>query len=225
MNEKQVRPEEEFGKNPVANDIFGFPQYPRPDGTVSLFASSGNRRNEVIIGGDDNDWTLYCMGYWRAADALVDHVTQARDSSVRRPYAAYWESQTYATLFLYRHYLELRLKELFLGYGGDPAKISNEHTLLNIWNELRKQDDDIRSEELSPDSLRDLDTAEKIIVQFDDIDRKSQVFRYPRDKKGKVTLPPMQIDMVRLKEVLGWLSQFLDGWSVGVYEYRHASPG
>jgi hypothetical protein len=65
-------------------------------------------------------------------------------------------------------------------------------------------------------------TAENIIVQFDDIGRKSEVFRYPKDKKGKVTLPPMQIDMIRLKGALGWLSQFLDGWSVGVYEYKHA---
>ena len=224
MTEKQARSPGESRKNSGAMDIFGFPQYPRPDGTVPLFVSSGIRQNDVIIGGDDNDWTLYCMGYWRAADALVDHLTQARDSSVRRPYAAYWESQAYAILFLYRHYLELRLKELFLAYGGDPVKINNEHTLLNIWKEVQKRDDDIRSEELSPDSLKDIGTAENIIVQFNDIDRRSEVFRYPKDKKGKVTLPPMQIDMIRLKEALGWLSQFLDGWSVGVYEYKHAPP-
>lgn len=53
---------------------------------------------------------------------------------------------------------------------------------------------------------------------------KSQVFRYPIDNKGQVTVPPIQIDIVRLKEMLGWVCQLLDGWSVGVYEYRHAQP-
>ena len=53
---------------------------------------------------------------------------------------------------------------------------------------------------------------------------KSQVFRYPIDNKGQVTVPPIQIDIVRLKEMLGWVCQLLDGWSVGVYEYQHAQP-
>ena len=53
---------------------------------------------------------------------------------------------------------------------------------------------------------------------------KSQVFRYPIDNKGQVTVPPIQIDIVRLKEMLGWVCQLLDGWSVGMYEYRRAQP-
>jgi len=99
----------------------------------------------------------------------------------------------------------------------------NEHSLLNLWKELRKQDD-VQTEDLDPETLKDIETAEKIITQFDEIDRKSQVFRYPVDRTGRVTVPPIQFDLVRLKEMLGWTSQFLDGWSTGVYEYRHAHP-
>ena len=149
-----------------------------------------------------------------------DHLIQTRSSSARRPYAAYWESQAYATLFLYRHYLELRLKELFLAYGGDMADIINEHRSINVWTIIRKQEEVISPEEPSSYPLKDLDTAENIIVQFNEIDRNSLAFRYPNDRKGKVTLPPMLIDMIKLKEALGWLSQFLDSWSVGVYEYK-----
>ena len=224
MAKKQAQLSGESGKNSESTNIFGFPQYPRPNVTARLFASSGIRQHEVIVGGVDNDWNLYCMGYWRAADALVDHLTQTRDPSAKRPYAAYWESQAYAALFLYRHYLELRLKEMFLAHGGKPTMINNEHVLLNIWKEVRKQDEDARSEELSDDSLKDLEAANNIIVQFDDIDRKSEVFRYPNDKKGNVTLPLMQFDIVRLKEALGWLSQLLDDWSAGIYEYKHTPP-
>jgi len=224
MTEKQGHSSGESSRNSGAMDVFGFPRYPRPDCTVGLFASSGIRQNDAILGGDSNDWDLYCMGYWRAADALIDHLTQARDSSVCRPYAAYWESQAYPALFLYRHYLELRLKELFLAYGGNLAEVNSEHRVLEIWKKVREQDEAATSEPLAPDSLKDLQTAENIIVQFDEIDKKSQVFRYPKDRIGQSTLPRMQVDLVRLKEALGWLSQFFDGWSVGVYEYRHTPP-
>jgi len=90
------------------------------------------------------------------------------------------------------------------------------------WSEVRKQDEDTRTEEQADDFLKDLEAAEKIIVQFDDIDGKPEVFRYPKDKNGKITLPRMQIDIVKLKEALGWLRQFLDGWSAGIYEYKQA---
>ncbi len=66
--------------------------------------------------------------------------------------------------------------------------------------------------------MKDIKTVEKIIAQFNDIDESSQIFRYPTDRDGRVKLPPMQIDMVRLKEMLGWVSQFLDAWSDGIYE-------
>ena len=100
------------------------------------------------------------------------------------------------------------------------ADIINEHRSINVWTIIRKQEEVISPEEPSSYPLKDLDTAENIIVQFNEIDRNSLAFRYPNDRKGKVTLPPMLIDMIKLKEALGWLSQFLDSWSVGVYEYK-----
>jgi hypothetical protein len=219
MTEQPSRPS--TGYEP--NGIFAFPNYPRPDSADVLFASSGKRRNEVLIGGRDNDWDLYCMGYWRAADALVDHLTQTRNPSLERPYAAYWESQAYAILFLYRHYLELRLKELFLAWGGDPTQLGREHRLLKIWRLVQKLEQAVLTETPSDDSLADLDIAEMIIKEFDKIDSNSQAFRYPKDQKGKLTVTQMQLDLIRLKKALGWLSQFLDGWSTGIYEYMHAT--
>jgi len=221
--DQHTKPANEQGKNSSAEELYELIPYPRPEGDIDLFSRSGNRWHEVIIGGKDNDWNSYCTGYRRAGNALVNHIIQKNDNSQRRDYSRYWESPAYATIFLYRHYLELRLKELILAYGGNLSEINKEHSLLNLWRELRKQDD-VQSEEMSTEILMDLETAEKIITQFDDIDEKSQVFRYPVDKKGRVTAPPIQIDMVRMKEMLGWLGQFLDGWSVGVYEYKHTGP-
>lgn len=202
--------------------IFSFPEYPRPDKASDLFASSGKRRDEVMMGGKDNDWDLYCMGYWRAADALVDHITQNRNADLERPYASYWESQAYAALFLYRHYLELRLKEMLLGYAGDFSSIDREHRLLNLWEALVRREQEVLRESPSGEAIADLETAKRIISEFDRMDKDSQAFRYPKDRKGQLTIPPIQFDLVLLKEALGWLSQLLDGWSLGIHEYMHA---
>ena len=95
-------------ENRKAAKYYDLTQYKRPEGDVNLFARSVHRRNEVIIGGEDKDWYSYCTGYWRAADALVRYLIQD-DLSTRRDYSQHWESVGYSILFLYRHYLELRL--------------------------------------------------------------------------------------------------------------------
>ena len=204
------------------NGIFAFTRYPRPDSVNILFASSRQRRNEAQIGGRDNDWDLYCMGYWRAADALVDHLTQTRNPTINRPFAAYWESQAYAILFLYRHYLELRLKEMFLACGGVLARINRTHGLLRLWELFREQESMVIQEAPTDEISADVNTAEKIIKEFDKIDKDSQAFRYPKNRDGEVTITQMQIDLIRLKKTLGWLSQLLDTWSGGIYEYIQA---
>jgi hypothetical protein len=210
-------------ENKIAAKYYDLMPYKRPEGDLNLFARSGNRRNEVIIGGEDRDWYAYCTGYWKAADALVRYLIQA-DLPTRRDYSIHWESVAYSILFLYRHYLELRLKQLFITCGGELETVNNEHSLLKLWETFFKQYEafykeyNLNSEEPSGDSLKDIDTVAKIIAQFNNIDEKSQIFRYPTDKIGRVILPPMQIDMVRLQEILGWTSQFLDAWSNGIYE-------
>lgn len=216
---QQPKPTDDQGKYLDIDELYDLVPYPRPEGDIDLFSRSRNRDHEVIIGGKDNDWDTYCIGYRRAAAILVNHITHKHYHSIRRDYSIYWESPAYATIFLYRHYLELRLKELFLAYGGDLSQVNRVHSLQTLWERLRKLDD-VQSQSLQPEISKDLETAEKIILQFNEFDKKSEAFRYPIDKKEKVTVPGIQFDLVRLKEILGWLSNFLDGWSVGVYEYR-----
>lgn len=221
--EQQPKPMDDQGKYSELDELHDLVPYPRPEGDINLFYRSHNRDHEVMIGGEDNDWDTYCIGYRRAAAVLVNQITRKDSQSLRRDYSRDWESQAYATIFLYRQYLELRLKELILAYGGDFSEINNEHSLLKLWGTLRKQEC-VQSEIPEPDT-KDIETAEKIIEQFDQIDERSQAFRYPLDKAGlRVTVDPMQFDLVHLKELLGWTSQFLDAWSACVYEYLHASP-
>jgi hypothetical protein len=187
----------------------------RPQGKINLFSASGYRKTHAIIGNEGAEWGLYCDGYKQAADALVDHFLG------QHKYSAHYESQAYAILFLYRHYLELRLKGLFIAYGhllGDTIEVHG-HKLITLWHEIRKRDKRA-STESSCEIDADIALLEDIIEQFDRIDQTSEVFRYPVLRDGKtVTLPPIQVPLQQLKEVMCWASYVLDGWSVGVDQY------
>ena len=51
-----------ISKKTIAAKYYEITQYQRPESDLDLFARSANRRNEVIIGGEDKDW----YAYWRA---------------------------------------------------------------------------------------------------------------------------------------------------------------
>ncbi|MDO8473666.1 MAG: hypothetical protein Q7T05_07615 [Dehalococcoidia bacterium] len=191
----------------------------RPQKGLKLFEASGNREKDAIIGDDDCfGWDAYCFGYKRAADVLVDRFLEKRND-----FSAYYESQAYAIIFLYRHYLELRLKELLIAYGrlfGEPVKVaSHRHYLARVWKEIRNMENRTRTEPV-PEIDEDLEVLEGIIKEFDKIDPKSEVFRYPTSSDGKaVSLPVIQVGLQVLKQRMHWVSYILDGWSVGVDEY------
>lgn len=206
--------------HPEMDEAYLVTRYERPKGLTFILTESGDRKSEVLVGGDDCDFGTYCWGFLRAANVVVDHVVRSRLQGRWSDYSTFWECPAYAALFLYRHCLELRLKELIVAYGG--CLPDREHSLMNLWTGLKhvagKGVTDVPGE-----SRQDLEMAEQIIVRFDQIDVNSQVFRYPINRDKKPALRQMFIDMVEVKLALGWLSQFLEGWSVGVYETRHVS--
>lgn len=196
-------------------DQFNTPGPSRPPRGINLFSASSDRNADAIIGNRGIRWGLYCGGYKQAADALVDHFFKEHD------YSAYHDAQAYPIIFLYRHYLELRLKELFISYGylsGDSAEVRG-HRLITLWRKVCE-----RAKRVSTESTyeidADMEALEDIIKQFDSIDQNSDVFRYPVLSDGKTqALPPIQIGLQQLKEVMHWASDVLDGWNDGVYQY------
>ncbi|MFC2041541.1 hypothetical protein ACFLTY_04405 [Chloroflexota bacterium] len=201
-----------------------FVEYERPEGEINLFASSENRKNEVIIGGRDNVWDVYCEGYIRAAEVLVDWVTQD-ELPQRTTHSTFWESVAYSIVFLYRHYFELRLKEMFLTCGGDLSNIDKIHSLDKLWGLFIERYCEFGTEynffvEVSlEETLQEIKPLDEIIQQLNEMDKKSQIFRYPVDRNSNNVLEePLQFDVVHFKQLLGWASRLLDGWSDGIYE-------
>ena len=173
----------------------------------------------------DNDWQanacvnrsldpleLYAIGYKEAGDRLVEFVlAKIQDQDVL----------IYPIVFLYRQYIELRLKEIIregqilLEKGND---FPTHHKIWDLW--CMAKEIVIKAFE-NASKLPDLKYAEHVIKEFSRIDPDSYYFRYPTTKEGKNTLEGItHINIRRLAEHLEDLSKILENISSGISVYR-----
>jgi len=123
-------------------------------------------------------WDRYAYGYLDAAKQLSDN--SLGDGGNPR-------HLIYPIVFFYRHYLELRLKEI-IEHGSvlldKEFKIPKHHDLMMIWHQAKQV-----INEIWPDSSKEsLLRVTAILTDFGNLDKKSDAFRYPIDKKGAPTL-------------------------------------
>jgi len=174
----------------------------------NLFDFNGPRHHIVPIHTmyDDN-WTIYADGYRRAADVILQQASQGASPD---------NFIIYPIIFLYRHYVELRLKEILkdgcplLDESTDPPC---HHELTSLWRECRRI-----AERVWPNGdAAPLDATGKIIGQIAEHDATSFAFRYPVDTKLKPTLPDLScVNLTRFAEVIGKLANLLDAMSFGI---------
>lgn len=159
-------------------------------------------------------WDTYAEGYKSAGDIIVKYVIKNK---------CYQDFLVYPIVFLYRQYLELRLKELIRVSSwllGQDVKVSKTHNLLALWDRARPN-----IEKVWPDS-----EAKGVLITIGDrlrelsvIDPESEAFRYPESKKGKPTLVEVEhINLKHLMDVIQGISNVLDGASTGMGELLNA---
>ena len=77
-------------------------------------------------------WHEYALAYKIAADRLVDNL---QPGPIRELY------QVFPIMFLYRHYLKLKLKEILRSLldwdGRQDEEIRRIHSLQELWHEVR----------------------------------------------------------------------------------------
>ena len=176
------------------------------------------------------DWDAYAEAYKLGAETLVEHIRESR---------MHLDLLVFPIVFLYRQYLELRLKELIEITTGLNSEDRREHHLARLWRRVRPA-----LEGAFPENSDDFDAAEKMVKDFQEADAGSFTFRYPEDKAGEPTLPPRPkgvrvgpdgapmweppppgpklLDLGRLREEMGDLAELLDGCSIGIYESKRA---
>lgn len=156
---------------------------------------------------------LYVVGYKEAADALVETVSMRKGTA---------DSLVFPIVFLYRHYLELRMK-LLLEEGrrllGVDHKAVAEHDLSVLWPKVRG----ILTDIFPNSDQSDFDAIDALIEQFKQVDPRSTSFRYPNKKDGKrsVNSDVSRINLSILSEVVGAMSSVLEGAAGAISEYQH----
>jgi hypothetical protein len=147
------------------------------------------------------------IGYREAAKTLID-VILAGDPPTSR-------TLLHPLLFLYRHAVELRLKQLIAEYGTEDARLG--HELIGLWRVCRKI--------VEPYSnSTDMDKAERIITELSAVDPKGQAFRYARSSKGHpIEIGFDEVDLVHLRKLMDDLDTLFFDLDVTIDESRRDS--
>jgi hypothetical protein len=164
------------------------------------------RLNASLYGGRASE-ELYLEGYRLAAEQLISHVAQR---------GADQDFLVYPIVFLYRHYVELRLKDLIAAGRKLADGLTGPaygHHLAKLWAEARGH----LEREFPSSELDGLDRAEQLVVELSDTDPNSESFRYHRSRRGD---PHMQgRDHLNLGQFAGSmreLTTFLDRAGAGL---------
>ena len=115
----------------------------------------------------------------------------------------------YPFVFLFRHYLELRLKELIAissQLTNSDINLKMDHSLIELWGIFKKQLMIIESET----EINELKMIENIFHEFHRIDPNSESFRYPKKKNGIESLQLNTIDIENFGVVIQKLMTFFD---------------
>lgn len=181
-----------------------------PSESDRLFESEGEWWAQAILHFTPDRWVLYAIGYKDAADILVDDCRQ-RDRNQ--------DALIYPVLFLYRHHLELSLKDLIVR-GRKLLDIDEPFPAHHKLNELWSTCDSLFDEIAPNDSMQERQNIGRLIDEFVKVDPLATAFRYPIDRDGSPSLPGVQhIDLLNVKRVIGRIAVILDGADAMIDEY------
>lgn len=181
--------------------------------------ASINRTNDAT---NSTALLLLIEGYREAAFKLLSELTQNHNSNWLKI-----DSFIYPALYVYRHYLELILKDTIRYYRLLKGEISaeqtgfvNQHSLLELWKELKHYLENTIGHEA--DSALNRDIVENLLLEFDSKDKGSFTFRYPFNATKLSTalvtgsLDSFSIDLINLENTCRKVSIYFEGinWRV-----------
>jgi hypothetical protein len=167
--------------------------YPKK-GDALIQGGGGKAAKALFADWMKGEWGFYADGYKRAADIIVDQVDgDAPDDILILP-----------IIFLYRHYVEVKLKDVIIGLdrlsGTHMGKGFGTHNLISLWSYLKSHLDCIRTE---PGNKEILPALDSLIAELATLDPDSFHFRYPYDKTLQQEMQlPHSLSMNHFKETM-----------------------
>ena len=190
--------------------------FPQPG--QRLFISEGHPREYAHIAWGDIETQFYgyVRGYKEAADATIRQALEKGDPATL-------DTFVFPTCFLYRQYLELALKDIYLSNSKEnrQAKIETlktcQHNLLKIWAKVKP----LIITDFPNNDRSVLSAVEDYIKQFAKADAGSFAFRYPVTKDLElINQQEKFINLVNLAERMNELEHFLSSVSMGMSAHR-----
>ena len=138
-----------------------------------VFCADDDWHANACLNGSHNPIELYAIGYKEAGDRLVEFVLAK---------ARYLDVMVFPILFLYRQYIELRLKEIIMEGKillEEGSSYPKHHKISDLWNTAKSIAIRVFKKDNEPP---DFDYAEHVITEFSKIDPESLSFRYPESK-------------------------------------------
>ena len=150
------------------------------------FCSADDRQYNACLGWQADPTDAYILGFKSAADRLIKSLTENRSQL---------DALIYPIVFLYRHYIELSLKQIVklgspLTPEGRTARLDH-HKLLDLWSSARPIIERLCSES----DVVHVEEADRIILRFSEIDPNSEAFRYAKRSKRKGGSPSLPKDV------------------------------
>ena len=180
---------------PVKNDKF--------------FLDKGNPDEIAWLHKTFQQFGSYADSYQTGALTLIDSALSNKDL---RDY------NIYPAVFLIRHYLELRLKELIQGLNYCKEQNKNfptHHDLQNLWSDFKKAYSSI-GENSNDQRFQIID---ELIKEMTNVDPISMSFRYPVDKQGEKTQKPEYVNLTNLRETFVRVCFVFDGVAMQIAHY------
>jgi hypothetical protein len=180
-----------------------------PKKTDKAFKSDGNRDTNVWYG-----WLQKFNMQEMIADSFKEVADMAVNGVELGPRPNTLDGFLHPIAYLYRHYIELKLKNVLRGgIRLGEITVSNDimhgHSLHKLWNCFRQL---VVKMQMGND-LAPLDNTERIVMQFHDMDRSGQAFRYTTDRDGKPFLEklPENVGLMHLRDVMAKVHRLLNG--------------
>jgi hypothetical protein len=183
---------------------FQFDLDPLPTPSDTLFLEDSKWWHNACLDMVGKGWESYANGYKKAADMLAIKFMENYQGL---------DSLIFPIIFLYRHYVELRLKQIILLYEPDRKK--EGHDLIKLWEVCHE----IFVSNWPEEPKTEWDNIERLVLEFSKMDSNNINFRYPETRQNnknpqnsnQPTLPSLsKVSIRNLHEVMQRLAIFFE---------------
>ena len=167
-------------------------------------------------------WTgvgdFHAAGYRQATELLLQRFLADPEGT-----AGERDSLVLPILFLFRHYLELRFKDIIV-YGqvlsGQPARWRHGHDLESLWTEVQELCNAVYGSSVSAEFVK----VGECVTDLCQLDPNSTSFRYPRDTNGCPIFEHLVIGLKALNATVASIGDCLDDISMDMSVRVHDQP-